>query len=227
MNASADRLFASFFDINRRLDARLEQLKSDLRSDDETVSEQADREVMSLLEWRLDPLSTENVLSMKKKRQAYVEKALLAQGFSAEESRRIASSAPASAIRKRGRPKTEAREAIAALQLHLTTDKSWCDIADEVIGPCRRRKCAGYCPACRDVKRLPSKARADRRGSHGTQCAVCECRIRPNSARGKVCYRCGDRMRKLAGELAQFLRERDMLPPRWSELAERPSADVS
>jgi hypothetical protein len=108
-----------------------------------------------------------------------------------------------SASRKgRGRPRTAAQYAVPALVLHLTTPKSWRQIALELRG------CKHFCPACgrRRGKPLEGGFSAQKR------CAKCGLVKRTKPEPEHSCFACGDAIRDSVGHLAKFLRRKGLYP---------------
>ncbi len=112
---------------------------------------------------------------------------------------------PVKGKRGRGRPRTRANDAIRALTLHVSTTKSWRQIAMEVYG------CEHACTKCGRRKGKPFEGGR----KIGPCCPTCSgslIRTKPDNERS--CFACGDAVREAVGKLVKFLkRKRLYLPP--------------
>jgi hypothetical protein len=119
------------YEIDGVLRRQLDNLKDDLRSDDEGVRKQAESEADEILDWLLPapaPLTDAEKLQR-------VKQVIANERLSTSERRTAATRALRSTGRRKGRPRdSTSQQAIRALTLHLATPKSWREIALEIRG---------------------------------------------------------------------------------------------
>lgn len=204
------KLVAFTSDVEGRLRSHLTAVVEHLDSDDPKVILSANREIDATFPWIEGAISADIVKEQKAAKRRAIVAALVAGSFPAHEAERIAGLKGADSVRGRGAPKSKGKAATSALRLRLTTEDSWAEIAEEVIGSCRKRKCVRYCVACRDVLRNRPAARL-RRNPNVRVCGSCGCYVRRPQERAVVCNQCADNVRDLVKELCQFLADRDIL----------------
>jgi hypothetical protein len=123
-------------DIEMVLNRRLENIKEDLRSDDEDISKAAAEEAGEILNWLYPPLPP---LAPDAKLQA-AKQALNDERLGIEQKLAAARRAIRSTGRPRGRPRSEtSQQAIQALSLRSATGMSWREIALRLKG-CKHKR---------------------------------------------------------------------------------------
>jgi hypothetical protein len=202
------------FDVARALWSRVDALKEDLTSDDTQIRVKAETQISQTLTWLLPPITPEQIQNARAAQQQELEEILGARGISRASIRKVARQLAGSKIRGQGRPRTKGSDAIRALQLYLDTGKSWREITFAVDGSCKDRGCSSYCPKCEDVERSSVPARPDKVGRLQARCSTCKFRIRSETQKQRVCFRCSDAIRDLVEKLTIFLDIREVLPSR-------------
>jgi hypothetical protein len=139
------------YQIGGVLNRQLEALKDELRSDDKKVRKAAELEADQILDWLLPPSPPFTYRERLRK----AEEAIADQRQADSDRLAAAMRALRSTGRRRGRPRTTtSQHAIHALTLHLTTPKSWREIALEVRGCKHKRpRLERSCVACGDAIR--------------------------------------------------------------------------
>jgi len=205
------------YDIERRIYDYRDSFKEDLDAHDDATRTLAEEKVSECCEWLCPPTEP----GTREERQKYIEESLTARGFTASQARSIAKPASKATRRAAGAPRTTGRQAIRALTLHLTTDKSYREIALMIKGQCEH-----VCPTCGDAKRPEMVQSGIRMRTQRPRCSSCECTIRPESKKEQVCFRCADALRASIGRLEVFLRSHGLYPdlPRRTDI-ERMSPD--
>jgi hypothetical protein len=191
-------------DVKRILWMLVDGLREHLDSEDEEARSVAQRQMSELLDYLLPPVTAKQCAAATSSRRRNLKALLEREGYSATDIARIMTKVTLTA-RCRGRPREHGLDAIRALGLKLRTEKSWREIALDVRGSCRRRKCASYCSTCKDVRRSVEPGRLDRERRLRKKCEGCKFTIRPKSQKQRVCYKCADQVRHLAEELRDVL----------------------
>jgi hypothetical protein len=120
------------YNIERRMMDVLDGLKDDLCAEDESFRRGAHHRALEYCDWLFGPPTP----ASKEERQSAIEKALLGTGIPAAQARSIAKQGSKVTGRTSGAPRTTGRQAIRALTLHLTTSKSYREIALTIKGRC-------------------------------------------------------------------------------------------
>jgi len=218
MTDEVDALVDWAYSIERRLWSRLESLREDLWSEDNSVRSAAEAKATELLSWLLPPLTPQQLAESREESIRRIQKTLEGEGYPASKTRKLAEKL-AESNRDRGRPRERGIQAIRALELHLRTSMTWRDITLEVSGPCRDRKCYSYCPACEDVRRSIEPGRPEKPHAGRRHCSTCKFPVRVPAQKQQICFRCVDQVRKLADEAKEFLQQEGIgLMPRLASL---------
>ena len=196
------------YNIKRRMGSALEGLKDDLCSEDEAVRRPAEDRALEYCEWLYGPPTP----APKEERQKIIEKALLSVGMPAPQARSTAKQGSRATGLLPGAPRTTGPNAIRALMLRLTTDKSYREITLEIKGPCEQNSCGYFCSRCGDVKRPTVAQSGIRERRPRPQCPACKCTIRPPSKREQVCSKCTDALRHSITRLEEFLHREGLAP---------------
>ena len=199
------------YDIERRIYDYRDSFKEDLDAHDDAIRRLAEDKVSECCEWLCEP--TQPVT--KEERQKLIEESLKARGIAALQARAIAKQGSKVTGRSPGAPRTTGRQAIRALTLHLTTDKSYREIALMMKGQCEH-----VCPTCGDAKRPEMVQSGIRMRKQRPRCSSCECTIRPESKKEQVCSNCAGALRQSILRLEAFLHREGLHPnlPRRTEL---------
>lgn len=188
------------YNLDRILRSRLDALVPDLTCGDEKVEQRADTEASEILSLLYGPVEPE---SQEERRHA-IEQSLAKSGLPPERVQAMAKRESRFTGRAAGRPRELGPDAIRALILHLTTEKSWREIALEVKG------CNHICPTCGRVRVKRFEGGSSR--PPRPKCPQCGLTIGPKSDIKRSCSACGDAMRRLAEEYKSILKRLGLLP---------------
>lgn len=189
------------YDLERTLRSRLDTLADRLDCEDAQVEQQAEKEADDILSLLYGPVKSES----REERQRSIEQELVKSGLPPARIKALAKRESRFTGRAAGRPRELGPNAIRALTLHLTTAKSWREIALEVKG------CNHICSACGRVKTKPFVAGKQVRRSQ-PKCPKCGLAIRPRSQMKQSCSACGDAVRHLAEDCKAIVKRLGLFP---------------